>query len=188
MEILNKERAQELLSATTTQPHLLQHAFAVSSAMGAMAEHFGADQAYWEAVGLLHDYDYQQYPEAHLQHTREPLLDAGVDEASIRAIITHGWERCSDVEPLTDLEKSLYTLDALTGLISAAAKMRPTGISDLTATSIVKKIKDKHFAAGVDREVISKGIEMLGMDRAEVINLCIAGMKPHAEYLGLVGK
>lgn len=185
---LNKQKAQELLSATTSQPHLMQHALAVSSAMGAMAKHFNADEAYWEAVGLLHDYDYQKYPEEHLQHTEQPLRAAGVDEESIRAILSHGWEICTEVEPQTDLEKSLYTLDSLTGLVSATAKMRPNGINDLTLSSVTKKLKDKNFAAGVHREVIDNGIEMLGMERAEVIAICIDGMKPHAQCLGLMGK
>lgn len=185
---LTKEKAQELLDTTTTMLHLKQHALAVSSAMGAMAKHFEADCAYWEAIGLLHDYDYEQYPDEHLQHTQEPLREAGIDEESIRAILAHGWERCGNIEPQTPLEKSLYTLDALTGLISTTAKMRPTGISDLTPQSVVKKLKDKHFAAGVDREVISKGIDLLGMERAEVITLCIEGMKPHADYLGINAK
>lgn len=185
---LNKQKAEELLSHTTSQPHLLQHALAVSSAMGAMAKHFGADESHWEAVGLLHDYDYEKYPKEHLQYTEEPLRAAGVDEESIRAILSHGWKICTDVEPQTNLEKSLYTVDALTGLVSATAKMRPNGISDLSASSVTKKLKDKSFAAGVNREVIQGGIEMLGIDRAEVITICIEGMKPHAKHLDLLGK
>jgi len=187
MEQLTKSQAQTLLESTTSQPHLMLHALAVSAAMGAMAKHFGADAGYWEAVGLLHDYDYQQYPQEHLQHTEQPLREAGVDEGSIRAILSHGWGICSDVEPQTAMEKSLYTVDSLTGLISATAKMRPTGISDLTASSVTKKLKDKRFAAGVNRETIRKGIEMLGMERAEVITLCIDGMKPYAQKLELKG-
>lgn len=185
---LDKQKAEELLRKTTSQPHLMQHALAVSSAMGAMAKRFGADEEYWEAVGLLHDYDYEKHPEEHLQHTEESLRDAGVDEESIRAILSHGWKICTDTEPLTNLEKSLYTVDALTGLVSATAKMRPNGISDLTASSVTKKLKDKSFAAGVNRQVIQSGIEMLGMDRAEVITICIEGMKPHAKHLDLMGK
>lgn len=188
MEKLNKQRALELLHTTTSQPHLLQHALAVSGAMGAMADHFGADANYWEAVGLLHDYDYEHYPEEHLQHTEQPLRDAGVDEESIRAILSHGWGICSDLAPLTDMEKSLYTMDCLTGLLSATAKMRPGGITDLASASVTKKFKDKSFAAGVNRETISKGLALLGMDRAEVIAICIEGMKPHAQKLGLMGK
>ena len=188
MEKLTKEKAQTLLRTTTTQPHLLQHALAVSAAMGAMAKHFGEDAEYWEAVGFLHDYDYQQYPEEHLRHTEHPLREAGVDEEAIRAILSHGWNFCSDVKPQSNMEPRLYVLDALTGLVSATAKMRPSGISDLEPSSVTKKIKDKSFAAGVSRETIRDGIEMLGMDRAAVIAVCIEGMRAHAESLGLTGK
>lgn len=185
---LSKEKAQELLQSTTTMPHLMQHGLAVSSAMGAMGRCFGEDSEYWEAVGMLHDYDYQQYPEEHLQHTEQPLRDAGVDEESIHAILSHGWGLCTEEEPRTNMEKSLYALDSLTGLISATAKMRPNGIMDLEPASVAKKFKDKKFAAGVNREVIQKGIEMLEMERAEVIAICIEGMKPYAQELGLTGK
>lgn len=188
MAALTVERAQELLHASTQQRHLLQHALAVSGAMGAMARHMNEDTQSWEAVGLLHDYDYEQFPEEHLQHTEQPLRAAGVDETSIRAILAHGWELCNAVEPQTAMEKSLYTLDALTGLVSATAKMRPNGISDLSASSVIKKFKDKSFAAGVNRAVITKGLAMLGMERADVVTICIEGMRPHAEQLGLTGK
>ncbi len=188
MEKLTKDRAQALLETTTTEPHLLQHALAVSAAMGAMARHFGADADYWEAVGLLHDYDYQKFPEEHLRHTEDPLRSAGVDEEAIRAILAHGWGLCSDVEPETELEKSLYAVDELTGLISANAKMRPTGIADLGAKSVKKKFKDKAFAAKIDREVIQKGADMLGMELSGLITLCIDGMRPYAAELGIAGE
>lgn len=187
MEQLTKEKAQELLATTTTEPHLIQHALAVSSAMGAMARHFGEDETYWEAVGYLHDYDYEQYPEEHLQHTEEPLIAAGVDPNSIRAIMAHGYEICNDIEPLSPLERSLFAVDECTGLISATAKMRPAGIMDLEASSVKKKFKDKKFAAKIDRTVISKGAEMLNMDVSELISICIEGMKPYAKELGLLG-
>lgn len=188
MAKLDMKKAEELIHQTTKQPHLLQHGLAVSSAVAQMAKHFGEDEDYWGAIGMLHDYDYEQYPEEHLLHTEEPLRAAGIDEDSIRAILSHGWGRVNDVEPKTNLEKSLFVMDALTGLVSATAKMRPTGISDLTPSSVVKKLKDKGFAAGVDRDCIAKGVEMLGMERADVITICIEGMKPHAEKLGLIGK
>ena len=187
MEKLDKAQAQALLETTTTEAHLLQHALAVSAAMGGMARHFGADPEHWEAVGLLHDYDYQQHPEEHLQHTEAPLRAAGVDEESIRAILAHGWGMCSDVEPQSDLEKSLYAVDELTGLISANAKMRPTGISDLGAKSVKKKFKDKAFAAKIDREVIQKGADMLNLDLSQLITLCIESLRPYAQELGIAG-
>ncbi|MDL2219065.1 HDIG domain-containing protein [Ruminococcaceae bacterium OttesenSCG-928-O06] len=187
MPKLTMQQARALLESTTTQPHLLQHALAVSGAMGAMARHFGQDEAYWQAVGLLHDYDYEQYPEEHLQHTAAPLAAAGVDDEAVRAILSHGWGLCTDVEPQTEMEKSLYAVDEMTGLVSATAKMRPSGIADLAPKSVNKKFKDKAFAAKIDREVIQKGAEMLGMDLAQLTALCIEGMRPHAAELGLLG-
>lgn len=187
MAMLTKEKAQQLLETTTTQPHLFQHALAVSAAMGAMADHFGEDKAYWEAVGLLHDYDYEQHPKEHLQHTAAPLAEAGVDDTAVRAILAHGYGLCSDVRPESPLEKSLYAVDELTGLISATARMRPSGINDLEPKSVRKKFKDKTFAAKIDREVISQGAEMLGLDLTQLITLCIDGMKPYATPLGLEG-
>ena len=153
--------------------------------MGAMAAHFGADEAYWAAVGYAHDVDYEKWPEEHLRHTRPILEAAGVDEETIRAILSHGWGICSDVEPVTDLEKSLYTVDSLTGLVSAAAKMRPMGILDLEVSSLKKKFKDKKFAAKIDRSLIRQGCELLGMDMAQVMQICIDGMKPFAAELGI---
>ncbi|MDL2294752.1 hypothetical protein LJC60_09045 [Ruminococcaceae bacterium OttesenSCG-928-D13] len=187
MEKLTQEKSRELLATTTTEAHLMQHALAVSAAMGAMAKHFGEDEAYWMAIGLLHDYDYEQHPDEHLKHTEAPLTAAGVDAEAVRAILAHGWPECTDVKPETNLEKSLFAVDELTGLISATAKMRPNGIADLEPKSVKKKFKDKHFAAKVDREIISQGAEMLGMELGELITICIDGMKPHAAELDLLG-
>ena len=183
--MLTMHRAQELLSATTTEEHLLLHAKNVSVAMGGLAGHFGADRAHWEAIGYLHDYDYEQHPEEHLQHTREPLLAAGLTEEEVRAILAHGYGHCNDVEPLTLMEKSLYTVDELTGIIQAAARMRPLGITDMEVSSFMKKFKDKKFAAKCDRELIRKGCAMLGMEVRDVADVCIEAMKAHALELGL---
>ena len=136
--MLTLERAKELLNTTTTEEHLLLHAMNVSVAMGGMAKYFGEDEAHWMAVGHLHDYDYQQHPEEHLQHTSQPLLEAGVEECEVRAILAHGFGHCNDVEPVTTLEKSLYTVDELTGIIQAAARMRPLGITDMEIGSLIK--------------------------------------------------
>jgi predicted hydrolase (HD superfamily) len=155
--------------------------------MGAMARHFGEDEEHWQAVGMLHDYDYEQYPEEHLDHTAEPLRKAGVDEADIRAILSHGYGIRNDVEPITNMEKSLYTVDELTGIIQACARMRPNGIRDLEVKSFMKKFKDKKFAAKCNRELILKGCEMLGMELKDVAEICIEGMKEHAAELGLAG-
>lgn len=183
--MLTTERAKELLSTTTTEEHLFLHAKNVSAAMGGMAEFFGEDKAHWEALGYLHDYDYEQYPEEHLQHTEAPLKEAGLAEEEIRVILAHGFGHCNDVEPLNNAEKSLYTVDELTGIIQAAARMRPMGITDMEIGSFMKKFKDKKFAAKCDREIIKKGCEMLGLEVKQVAEICIEAMKKHADELGL---
>ena len=185
--MLSLERAAELNATMVQDEHLIIHAKNVSYAMGAMAAHFGEDVEHWQAVGLLHDYDYEKYPEEHLQHTKEPLLAAGVPEEDVRAILSHGWGICSDVKPETNLEKSLYTVDELTGIIQAAARMRPNGIADLEVKSFMKKFKDKKFAAKCDRALIVQGCGMLGMDVQEVAQICIGGMREHAAEIGLLG-
>ena len=181
--MLTMEQAKALLNTTTSEEHLLLHAKNVSVALGGMAEHFGQDKAHWEAIGYLHDYDYEQYPEEHLQHTEKPLLEAGLSEEEVRAILAHGFGHCNDVEPLTELEKSLYTVDELTGIIQAAARMRPMGITDMEISSFMKKFKDKKFAAKCDRELIRSGCAMLGMEVKDVAAICIEAMKAHAEEL-----
>ena len=181
--MLTMERARELLATTTTEDHLFLHAKNVSVAMGGLAEHFGADREHWMAIGYLHDYDYEQYPQEHLSHTEGPLLAAGLTEEEVRAILSHGYIHLNDVEPRTELEKSLFTVDELTGIIQAAARMRPLGIMDMEVSSFMKKFKDKKFAAKCDREVVKKGCQMLGMEVRDVAAICIEAMKSHAEEL-----
>ena len=183
--MLTMEKAKQLLAGTTTQEHLFLHAKNVSVAMGGLAAHFGADVALWEALGYLHDYDYEQHPEEHLQHTREPLLAAGLTEEEVRVILAHGYGHCNDVEPLTNAEKSLFTVDELTGIIQAAARMRPLGITDMEISSFMKKFKDKKFAAKCDRELIRRGCKMLGMEVKDVAAICIEAMKAYAQELQL---
>ena len=185
--MLTLERAHELNDSMVTEDHLKLHALNVSYAMGAMAKHFGEDAAHWEAIGYLHDYDYEKYPEEHLQHTREPLLAAGLSEEEVHAILSHGYGLVNDVKPETNLEKSLFTVDELTGIIQACARMRPHGITDLEVKSFIKKFKDKRFAAKCNREVILQGCEMLGMELRDVADICIEGMKEHAAELDLLG-
>ena len=185
--MLTLERAKELTAPMVTEDHLILHALNVCYAMGAMARHFGEDVEYWQAIGMLHDYDYEKYPEEHLAHTAEPLRAAGVEEEDIRAILSHGYGICSDVEPITNLEKSLYTVDELTGIIQACARMRPNGIQDLETKSFLKKFKDKKFAAKCNRELILKGCDMLGMELKDVAEICIEGMKEHGQELQLTG-
>lgn len=185
--MLTLERAHELNDSMVTEDHLKLHALNVSYAMGAMAKHFGEDAAHWEAIGYLHDYDYEKYPEEHLQHTEEPLLAAGLTEEEVHAILSHGYGLVNDVKPENNLEKSLFTVDELTGIIQACARMRPHGITDLEVKSFMKKFKDKHFAAKCNREVILQGCEMLGMELRDVAGICIEGMKDHAAELDLLG-
>ena len=186
-EKLTLERAKELNAQMVTEPHLIIHSTNVMAAMGAMARHFGEDEEHWKAVGYLHDYDYEKYPEEHLAHTEEPLRAAGVAEEDIRAILSHGYTIRNEVRPETNMEKSLFTVDELTGIIEAAARMRPAGITDLNVKSFMKKFKDKKFAAKCNRPLILQGCEMLGMDVKEVAEICIEGMKPYAAEIGLLG-
>ena len=168
MEKLTIAEAKRLNDTMVTEDHLKLHAANVAACMGAMADHFGADKEHWEAVGYLHDYDYEKYPEEHLAHTEEPLRAEGVPE-----------------EPVSDMEKSLFTVDELSGIVQAAARMRPNGIVDMSLKSFMKKWKDKRFAAGCNRDLILKGCGMLGMDIRDVAEICIRGMQEHAEELGL---
>lgn len=185
--MLTLERARELINDQITEPHLIVHSTNVMAAMGAMAEHFGEDKEHWMAIGFLHDYDYEKWPDEHLAHTAEPLLAAGVTEEEVRAILSHGYTICTDVEPITNLEKSLFTVDELTGIIEACARMRPHGITDLEVKSFMKKFKDKKFAAKCNRPLILQGCEMLGMELKDVAEICIEGMRPYAAEIGLLG-
>jgi len=185
--MLTLERAKELMKDQVTEAHLITHCTNVMAAMGAMAEHFGEDKEHWMAIGYLHDYDYEKWPEEHLQHTAEPLLAAGVSEEEVHAILSHGYSVCCDVKPETNLEKSLFTVDELTGIIEACARMRPHGITDLEIKSFMKKFKDKRFAAKCNRELILTGCEMLGMEIRDVAQICIDGMRPYAAEIGLLG-
>lgn len=168
-----------------TEEHLKLHAANVAACMEAMAKHFGEDPEHWAAVGCLHDYDYEKYPEEHLAHTEEPLRKEGVPEEDIRAILSHGYSIVNDVKPETNMEKSLFTVDELSGIIQAAARMRPNGIVDMNLKGFMKKWKSKNFAAGCNRPLILQGCGMLGMDIKEVAEICIEGMKAHAAELHL---
>ena len=185
--MLTLEEAKRINATMVSEHHLIVHAWNVSYAMGAMAKHFGEDPEHWEAVGYLHDYDYEKFPEEHLQHTEKELLAEGVDAADVRAILSHGYTIVNDVKPETNMEKSLFTVDELTGIIQACAIMRPTGITDLSISSFMKKYKNKKFAAKCNRPLIEQGCEMLGMELRDVAEICIEGMRPHAEELGLLG-
>ena len=187
MEKLTLDEAKRLNATMVTEDHLLLHAANVSACMGAFAEHFGEDPEEWEAVGWLHDYDFEKYPDDHLAHTEEPLREAGVPEKDIRAILCHGYTLHNDIRPETNMEKTLFTVDELSGIIQAAARMRPLGITDLEVPSFMKKFKDKKFAAKCNRSLIQQGCEMLGMSVSEAAEICVNGMKPYAADLALLG-
>ena len=178
--LLSLAEAERLLATTTHDPHLLLHARNVRGCMEAFARHFGQPPEqieHWGAVGYLHDYDYELFPAEHLAHTENELLAEGVDPADVRAILSHGWMLVNDVKPETDLEKSLYTADELSGIVWATSLMRPTGLSDLEPRSVLKKFKDRKFAAKCSREVILRGVELLGLELADVVAVCIDGMR-----------
>lgn len=185
MEKLTLEEAKRLNDTMVTEEHLKLHAANVAACMEAMAKHFGEDPEHWAAVGYLHDYDYEKYPEEHLAHTEEPLRAAGVPEEDIRAILSHGYSIVNDVKPETNMEKSLFTVDELSGIIQAAARIRPNGIVDMDLKGFMKKWKSKNFAAKCNRPLILQGCEMLDMSIRDVAEICIEGMKEHAEELHL---
>lgn len=185
---LTLQHAKNLVAAQVQEEHLLIHAAAVSAAMGAMADYFSADRELFEAVGYLHDIDYEKWPNEHLAHTEDLLYAADISGEVVRCVLSHGYGIVNEVEPITQMEKALYTVDELTGIVQAAARMRPNGISDLAISSFMKKFKDKKFAAGCNRDVISAGCEMLGLPVEEVAYLVIEGMKNHADELHLLPK
>lgn len=189
-KIPTREEAYELLKKYNKNESLIRHALAVEAVMLHFAELFNEeDKEKWGIIGLVHDLDYEMYPEEHCKKTREILIEENWPEDYIRAIESHGWKICSDVEPLETMEKVLYATDELTGLITATALMRPSkSILDLKVKSLKKKWKSKGFAAGVNREVIAEGAEMLGMDLNEVMEETIKGMQKVADEIGLMKK
>ncbi len=182
----SREEALTLLRQYNQSEALIHHALAVEAVMRYLARKQGADEEQWGTIGLIHDLDYEKYPDEHCLQTRIILEEQGWPEDYIRAVVSHGWGLCTDVEPKTNLEKTLYTIDELTGLVAAAALVRPSrSVMDLEARSVKKKWKQKSFAAGVNREVIEKGARMLGKDLEELIQDVIMGMRQIADRIGL---
>lgn len=181
-----REMAWELLKEYNQSESLIKHALAVEGVMRHFAELFGQDPEKWGIIGLIHDLDYEKYPDQHCIKSKEILEERNWPQDYIRAVVSHGWQICSDVEPVEKMEKVLYTIDELTGLITATALMRPSkSVKDLTVKSVKKKWKQKNFAAGVDRSIIEKGAQMLGMELNEVIEETIKGMRKVADTIGL---
>jgi putative nucleotidyltransferase with HDIG domain len=186
-----REQAWKLLNEYTKNPNLIKHALAVEAGMRAYARRFGEDEEQWAVVGLIHDFEYERYPdlgpEGHPFKGAEILRELGWSEELIRAVQAHA-PALTGVTPETTLEKAIYAVDELTGLITAVALVRPSkSILDVKVRSVKKKWKDKSFAAGVDRADIEEGAEMLGVPLAEHIGIVLEAMQGIADDLGLAG-
>ncbi len=187
-EVPTREEALALLKQYNQNESLIKHALAVEGVMRYFARKRGEDEEKWGTIGLIHDLDYEQFPDRHCKKTEEILRQNNWPEEYIRAVISHGWEICTDVKPESELEKVLYTIDELTGLVVTTALVRPSkSVMDVKTKSVKKKWKDKRFAAGVDRSIIEKGAEMLGVELPDLINDTIMGMQEVAEDIGLKG-
>ncbi len=183
-----REQTLALLKEYNKNEALIKHALSVEAVMRYSARKRSEDEEKWGVIGLIHDLDYEQFPAEHCKKTPEILRQHNWPEDYIHAVVSHGWGLCSDVEPKTDLEKTLYAIDELTGLVTATALVRPSrSVLDIEVSSVKKKWKDKRFAAGVNREVIEKGAAMLGVDVWSLVADTIEGMKTVAADIGLKG-
>lgn len=185
-----REQAYNLLCKYNKNDSLITHALAVEAVMLHFADLLGEpEKEKWGIIGLLHDLDYEMFPDQHCVKAREILTDHNLPEDYIHAVESHGWGLCSNVEPIHRMEKVLFTIDELTGLIAATAIMRPSkSILDLELKSVKKKWKQKSFAAGVNRDIIEQGTNMLAMELDYIISETIQGMQKAAESLGLKGE
>ena len=187
-KIPTRAEAFELLKKYNKSESLIKHALAVEGVMRYMARKRSEDEEKWGVIGLIHDLDYEQFPEQHCKKTEEILRQNHWPEEYIRAVISHGWGICVDVKPESELEKVLYAIDELTGLVVTTALVRPSkSVMDVKPKSVKKKWKDKRFASGVDRSIIENGAGVLGVEVAELIADTIAGMQEVAEEIGLKG-
>ena len=187
-KVPTREEAYQLLTEYNKSDSLIKHALAVEGVMRYFARKRGEDEEKWGVIGLVHDLDYEKFPEEHCHKSVEILKEKGWPEEYIRAVVSHGWGLCSEVEPQTELEKVLYAIDELTGLVVTTALVRPSkSVMDVKVKSVKKKWKDNRFAAGVDRSIIEKGTQMLGMELPDIIADTIAGMQEVAEEIGLKG-
>ncbi len=183
-----REDALALLKTYNQSESLIKHALAVEGVMRFMARKYGEDEDVWGVVGLIHDLDYEQFPDQHCKKTEAILRENNWPDDLIRAVVSHGWGICSDVEPTTRMEKVLFAIDELTGLVATSALVRPTkSVMDMKAKSVKKKWKDKRFAAGVDRSIIQKGADMLGVELGDLIADTIMGMREVSDAIGLKG-
>ncbi len=184
----NREEALTLLHEYVENENLRKHAFAVEGVMRHMARKYGADEDEWGIIGLIHDLDWERSPEQHCTMTRRILEEHGWPPEWVRAVLSHGWGLCTDVQPESTLEKCLFAVDELTGLVTACALVRPSrSVHDLKPKSVKKKWKVRSFAAGANREVIQKGADLLGVSLDELFADVIAGMRDVARDIGLDG-
>lgn len=180
-----REEALALFREYNSSGPLLNHALAVEAVMRHLARRHGEDEEAWGIIGLVHDLDYERYPEEHCVKTGEILAARGWPGDWVRAAMSHGWGICSEAEPRTRLEKYLYAIDELTGLVAACALVRPSrSVRDLEVRSVRKKWKDRSFAAGADRSVIERGARLLGLEVDELIADVIAGMRELESHRG----
>ena len=185
---LTRDEALELLKEYNESDALVKHGLAVEGVMRHFARKYGEDEEKWGIVGLLHDLDYEKYPDQHCVKVQEIMQERDIDPEIIRAVASHGYGICVDIEPQSQMEKVLYTIDELTGLVNATAIMRPSkSVLDLETKSVKKKFKSKGFAAGVNREIIKKGCERLEMDLGDVIEEVILGMREVCDVIDLRG-
>ena len=185
-EHITRQQAMDLLRQYNKEPFHIQHALTVEGVMDWYARElgYGEDADFWAAVGLLHDIDFEMWPEEHCKKAPELLRSAGCSPELIHAVCSHGYGLCSDVEPTHQMEKVLFAADELTGLIGAAAKMRPSkSVSDMEVSSLKKKFKDKKFAAGCSRDVIAQGAERLGWSLEELMEKTILAMRSCEERI-----
>ena len=183
-----REQALEILKRYTGSESLIRHALSVEAVMRHFARKAGEGQEKWGIIGLVHDLVWEKYPDEHCRKTEEILRGEEWPEEYIRSILSHGWGFVPDVKPEHHMEKVLFATDELTGLITATALMRPSrSVLDMKAKSVRKKWKDRSFAAGVNREVIEQGAEMLGMELSDLITETIEGMRTVAAEIGLEG-
>ena len=186
MQVPTRDETLALLHEYNETESLRKHALAVEGVMRYFTRKRGYDEEMWGTIGLIHDLDYEKYPEEHCSKTKTILEENGWPAEYIRAVVSHGWGICTEVEPEHEMEKVLYTIDELTGLVVTTALVRPSkSVVDVKVSSVRKKWKDRRFAAGVDRSVIERGAEMLGEELADIIEDTIAGMKEVADEIGL---
>lgn len=184
----SRGQALALLKEFNKSDSLLRHAYSVEGVMRYMAKKAGEDVEKWGIIGLIHDLDYEMYPDQHCTMTEKILKERKWPDDYIRAVMSHGWGIVTDVEPISKLEKTIFAIDELTGLVATSALVRPSkSVLDMEAKSVKKKWNDKRFAAGVDRGIIEKGAQMLGVSLDELITDCIMGMREVADEIGLGG-